>query len=667
MIFDQIVIENFGVYAGRQQAELTPAPGRPIILFGGMNGGGKTTLLDAIQLALYGSRARTSNRGRMAYRDYLRACIHRGADPGDGAMLQLRWRRFHDGEPHNYELTRSWRVGVRGLEEDLRILKDGLPDQVITEHWAETLAAYLPERLAHLFFFDGEQIKDLAEGANAAQIVGTAIDGLLGIDLITRLGGDLKVFERGVRERQREHDADDAAARALRQAHGELQQIEHELEAIAIASGAEVNASNALVERLRHAEKVFEAAGGELYARRAELERQRAELVQQKEAIETELRGLIAGPLPLGLVDDLLMDVAQQAKREIDARQARLTAQTLEERDAWILERLTGLDADAGLVHGITKQLNEDRRARAALANEPLLLNADDHLAAEIAHLRETLIPQSRDQARALREQLRAADAALQHLDQQIERVPSAEHIAAAQETLEQARSAHAAKQADIEQLRQRRDLLDRQKHQVMGRIDRLEHADLDGTLSRDHRGRLLKHSIKVRDTLAKLRLRVIDRHAERLEALMLDCFQQLLHKPDLARGLRIDPASFQISLTGQDGHVLPFDRLSAGERQLLATAMLWGLARASGRPIPTIIDTPLGRLDSSHRRNLVDHYFPNASHQVILLSTDEELVGAYYNAIAPFVARSYLLTHKASRGNTTIDAGYFRDYEAAS
>jgi DNA sulfur modification protein DndD len=667
MIFDQIVIENFGVYAGRQQAELTPAPGRPIILFGGMNGGGKTTLLDAIQLALYGPRARTSNRGRTAYRDYLRACIHRGADPGDGAMVQLRWRRFHDGEPHDYELTRSWRVGVRGVEEDLRILKDGLPDQVITEHWAETLAAYLPERLAHLFFFDGEQIKDLAEGTSAAQIVGTAIDGLLGIDLITRLSGDLKVFERAVRERQRDQDTDNETDRALRQAQGELQQIERELEAIAIASGAAVNAANALAERLHQAEKAFEAAGGELYARRAEIERQRAELAQQKDAIETELRALIAGPLPLGLVDDLLEEVAHQARREIDGRQARLTAQTLEQRDAWILERLTRLDTDAHLVQEMAKHLSDDRRARAALAHEPLLLDADEHLVAEIAHLRETLIPQSRDQARALRERLRVADAALQHLDQQIERVPPAAHIAAAEATLVQARAAHAAKQADIDQLRQRRDLLDRQKQQVMGRIDRLEHADLDGTLSRDHRGRLLKHSIKVRNTLAKLRLRVIDRHAERLEALMLECFQQLLHKPDLARGLRIDPVSFQISLTGQDGRVLPFDRLSAGERQLLATAMLWGLARASGRPIPTIIDTPLGRLDSSHRRNLVDHYFPNASHQVILLSTDEELVGPYLNVIAPFVARNYLLTHDTTSGKTSINEGYFLSYEAAS
>ena len=130
--------------------------------------------------------------------------------------------------------------------------------------------------------------------------------------------------------------------------------------------------------------------------------------------------------------------------------------------------------------------------------------------------------------------------------------------------------------------------------------------------------------------------------------------------------GLTIDPETFTVTLLDRSGRPLPFDRLSAGERQLLATSLLWGLARASGRPVPTIIDTPLGRLDSSHRKHLTERYFPFASHQVLLLSTDEEIVGDYLRSIRPFVTRSYHLAHDEKLGSTSVKSGYFPQYEAA-
>jgi len=124
---------------------------------------------------------------------------------------------------------------------------------------------------------------------------------------------------------------------------------------------------------------------------------------------------------------------------------------------------------------------------------------------------------------------------------------------------------------------------------------------------------------------------------------------------------------SFRLELTGGDGKPLPFDRLSAGERQLLATSLLWGLAKASGRPLPTIIDTPLGRLDSSHRQHLLDRYFPVASHQVILLSTDEEVDEASLARLKPYIGRTYTLAFDEKEQSTTIKPGYFWNHESAT
>jgi len=87
---------------------------------------------------------------------------------------------------------------------------------------------------------------------------------------------------------------------------------------------------------------------------------------------------------------------------------------------------------------------------------------------------------------------------------------------------------------------------------------------------------------------------------------------------------------------------------------------MLWGLARASGRPLPVVIDTPLGRLDSSHRDQLLKRYFPNASHQVLLFSTDEEIDEECFRKIKPWVGRAYRLEFDESLDATQVQPGYF-------
>jgi DNA sulfur modification protein DndD len=114
------------------------------------------------------------------------------------------------------------------------------------------------------------------------------------------------------------------------------------------------------------------------------------------------------------------------------------------------------------------------------------------------------------------------------------------------------------------------------------------------------------------------------------------------------------------MTLFGADGHEVHAGRLSAGERQLLAISTLWGLARASGRPLPTIIDTPLGRLDSHHRSNLVESYFPYASHQVIILSTDEEIGSKHLANLKPRIARTFQLLYSGTTKSTAVVPGYF-------
>jgi DNA sulfur modification protein DndD len=182
----------------------------------------------------------------------------------------------------------------------------------------------------------------------------------------------------------------------------------------------------------------------------------------------------------------------------------------------------------------------------------------------------------------------------------------------------------------------------------------------LDEQTEADASARLLTHAERARDTMKRFRAAVLDKRVRRIEALVLEGFQHLLRKEALVSELRIDPKTFTMTLYGADRLELSPERLSAGERQLLAVSIIWALARASGRPLPVVIDTPLGRLDSIHREHLVERYFPHASHQVILLSTDEEIDEAHLARLRPHIGRSYLLRHDDPSGATTIAPGYF-------
>jgi len=182
MILEQLTVRNFCLFRGEQVFDLTPGRrnGRhlPITLFGGINGGGKTTLLDAIRLALYGGRARCSKRSNLAYDDFLRQSIHHGVNGSEAAGVSLSFRNAADGEEHLYDVCRSWKVSEGRLREDLRVLQDGLPDQWLSENWPQLVEDLFPLDISQLFFFDAEKIRVLAEDESSSKALGAAIKSL---------------------------------------------------------------------------------------------------------------------------------------------------------------------------------------------------------------------------------------------------------------------------------------------------------------------------------------------------------------------------------------------------------------------------------------------------------------------------------------------------------
>lgn len=657
MIIDQLILHDFGQYGGRVAVDLTPpSPDQPIILFGGMNGTGKTTLLDAIQLCLFGQLARPSRREGLAYEQFLDRSIHRG-NGATSASIELRFRHMSHGEEQIYQIKRSWRRTAKTCKDQVEVIRNHRFDAIATEHWAEQVEEFLPSRIAHLFLFDGEQIEAYADPRSAAGLIETAVYNLLGLDLVEKLGSDLSVIERRRRMEARPQEEQDRL-KLLERAREEIRErFEHCHAAHAKREGDLAR----VADQRAQLEERFRKEGGHLYERRGELERLATAAEARFRSAERALRDVAAGAAPILLVGPLLQRTAAQVRTEAQSSQARATDRLLTERDAQIIDQIESQKPPSELLKLVMDFLREDRAARKQAIEIPRLkmsgLGRD-----RLRELTDEELDKMRATLPALLDDVESARRALEDARNRVAAVPSAEALTAlsAERDALIAREAVllAEQSAETDQL----ERLRREVERAQTEIDRFEQDDREARLAQDDRARVLLHVGRVRNTLDKFRDAVIRRHLARIEALVLDSFQQLLRKKTLVANLRIEPETFQLELTGRDGNPLPPDRLSAGERQLLATSILWGLARASGRPLPTVIDTPLGRLDSSHRRRLVTHYFPLASHQVILLSTDEEIAGGYFEALKPFIGRVYHLRFDEERSTTRVESGYFNE-----
>ena len=137
---------------------------------------------------------------------------------------------------------------------------------------------------------------------------------------------------------------------------------------------------------------------------------------------------------------------------------------------------------------------------------------------------------------------------------------------------------------------------------------------------------------------------------------------KKLANKKSLISYIKMDPKTLDFCYYNDKNEIVPKKRLSAGEKQLMVVALLWSLAICSKRKLPVIIDTPLSRLDSMHRIAFIKTYFPNASDQTIILSTDSEIFGEYYEALRENVGDEYTLCYDDDAKCTTIKKGYLME-----
>ena len=656
-----------------------------MVLVGGLNGAGKSTILESIMVAMYGRAYLGRRATAKEYERFALSRIHKsrgggGAERARRASVALSFRFRHAGSEDLYRVARSWEAaaeapdggGGSAVAESLRVERNGrvLADTDESQ-WQAFVEGLVPLGIARLFFFDGEKIVGAAEAAGGGGSGGggrgrggamrESLDVLLGAELIDRLSEDLDLYTaRRAGKGGGSNNSNGLASKQYEDMLAERNALVADIESLkedALSKEAQLDEAEAHVAE---EESKIRGAGGGYADLRAGLLAEKAALEERLAGHERAIREALSGAAPLAMASGLLGRAAQRIGADLAAaRSEAAAAEAAPKIDALRREMASDAFWPGGRADGAAADLIAGR-LREMFRHEPGTATA--------------LFDMSEEEAASVHAAAAAAAsfppppllgefdghaqtaARLQGVVEGLARAPSDDEMAARVRGIRDVHREIGMMRAEIEHVGQRLSAKEALLKVTRNRLRRL----LDELRRGERADKGVELAGRMKAALATYRGRLLARKMGELEGNLLAVASVLLHKGGVER-IAVDPETLEVcAYEGGAGEPVPL--MSMGEQQMIGTALLWAIAKTSGRPLPFVIDTPLGRLDGAHLSNLVDRFYPSASHQTVLLSTDREIGAAEYARLRPHVARAYVIEFDGQERRTVVREGYFGD-----
>jgi DNA sulfur modification protein DndD len=635
LTLNKICIENLGPFRESQVFDLTVNLERPVILIKALNGSGKTTLLTCLQVALYGYKAINVTR-RTEYDQLITGLLRK--DTSGNAKIELELAVEIGDTKKILTVRREWSSQAPAHRELFKVYNQGVEDYTLTEGWDDFINSILPVELVHLFLFDGEKIEALANPEYLPQLLIRATEVFLGLGGIDALATDLRAVERRTGGRKSVSTELNEAQTQVDQYHNQLEQI-NETIGLLIQRQAQARTD---VDRAKNKLDKYsveaQRSGIEIYAQAAELKAMGSLCKERHLQARADFSTALENPLlPIIWLGPLWDSYKEQWNLDNLSKKNALLLEEFAKRDLRILSALG----------------EKDQETRQYIAE----LFSDDLQGFVQKHLGESLFLPGGDpdklypQIEAARSQLDLAnkclDDAQYELDKAhkiVDQIPAKEQLSDVFETIQMHSLDVSTAEAQLREISGALDEARTAKNHAESRFNsawqrvRLELKDNAFQLI------TLDAAERAKQTLLIFRKRLLASKAKWLSEMITKEFKQLLRKRNLISRVIVDSTTYAVVIEDIGGHSIPMERLSAGERQILAIAVLSALIRERKGRFPVVVDTPLARLDRSHRESLIHHFFAKVSHQVLVLSTDEEVEDSVYDALEQHLNREYAL-----------------------
>ena len=600
-------------------------------------------------------------------------------------------------------------------------------DSIEKSEWQQFINQLIPRGIAKLFFFDGEQIQSIADDDDENKYIQSSFDTLLGLDLVNQLQKDIGfVLYREAKKKKDNEKKTEAKKDTLTQeklkydmlktelvefaelrngyesyekAYGKPQNLENYESMIRFATnemrekdfdGGELQSLLFLQDILKEKNQIiesnikeknesiksihdeflltterFEKIGGNYYEKNKEMEKNESEMISKIAITERELSNLCSGELPFCLIPELLEEIKLQIEsdqklilvnyeKEIFEKNSKNITTALNS-ESFLPDISTDIkkSINTELIKFLKDTLSENLESNFFFNWSPVQM---EHVLSLIENSKKSTILHLEELTKSYGIQKRALEkfAVVGKIKPEIDEIKS---IMTERDSF---RDKEHRLQDDLETL---------ESNLAQGKIrSKMLNAKIRTSLDRQSNSEKLSSG----DELAQSVLDVLDDYSQSLrnekisllENNVLQGLEILLHKKDFITKVTIDEETFAVKLYNGNDDEITKNMLSKGELQIYATALVWGLAKTSGRPLPFMIDTPLARLDVDHRSSLVESFFPETSQQTIVLSTDSEIDVNYYRKLKPYISKSYTINFDTVKGKTKIHEGYFFDNE---
>lgn len=690
MFLHSIQFRDWKAYANGTFDFPIPTKIKNVVLIGAKNGYGKTSLLEGIILGLYGregmstiARAIPSNSDiDKTYDDFMERALHSQAL--QQGRMSITIQIVLEDAVDRLKIVRKWHFNGQGKhrrsDEEVQLYtgKDeepikvpGLrPSREEKDEFYQGLIArkFIPFHLTEFFLFDGERVQQLAK-QEKANTVKMGVEGIVGVQILRTLQQNLLDYAQN-----RRNGVENIEDETLTRVNNQIAEIETRLDPCR-QKRKELEDQIAPVEqRIEELTRTLRTMTGGNSANVKELMEDQFRFRRQRDKVEDRLNQMLRTDLAFALAGKpLRAGVSATLRAEIKRSEWLASKNHTREK----LDRiLAGLEAEEPVIEpALTEYQLVVLRQRLSNVWETLWHPPPADCAVEERHTYLTEAERRKVIERldkierlgvAELEKLLAdhdeATVAINRLGQQIAALSGVEdHIREVTDELQQ-------QHQHLGQLREQNGIWSRQEQADTSELKRLR-ADAGRMAARHESAQpSLARAVKA-DMISTLISAAIEdlypRYVTRLSNEMSSIYQQLAHKT-LVKRIEIAP-DCTVKLLGDKGHNIRTMDSSAGEDQIFALSLIAAIAKVSGTKVPIVMDTPLARLDTDHRRKVLQYFADHAGEQVIFLSQPDEVNGEYLKVIRNRVGKAYHVEFEElgnGVGKAHVRNGYFQSEE---